>query len=561
MNRVRKLFSVVAVFAILMTATVFTEIKYVNAAESYTKLEIEDMQLNKARIKTGSGDSNGRHVEVYWQQDTLDKFDKLTDITFARTVLTAEKEGDYTLRIHCKNDSGDSSINLKLYVNGTPYDVTLTGSGYTTLNKTVTMKKGNNTVILAWVNWGYFDYISYPEGISVVNKNTENKYYAYEAALNEVQLAPTSSFHNSGATLYTAPIEYNSGDEEWQGTATFKVKSASDIKSMDLGYYISSYNGGKAEIAMSVNNGKETIIDLSGTKVNTELVKSISSKVLESAGFKAGAENTIKFRQASSKGGSVGLHYIELKKEQVEEITKEKKVSKRYEAEETYLISGGKIKNKEQDSEGWSQKSYVGDFTATSISNPSKIDEYCSNVGFIQYKVKADKAGYYKVSLGYATEIKGMVVYVTSGYEWSKVTLQSTGSWDNVGEEETYVYLKKGDNYIWVTGPTGKDDWVNFDYIETVFENSGKINTKKTVLLLDNGQMDKAAKVVQEKVTTDDDSDNEEETTTVENTNNGDSNPELISPKTGVSIFVIMLVMVMSGAIALFTMNNKEEKR
>lgn len=561
MNRVKKLFSVVAVSAMVMATTVFTGIKYVNAAESYTKLEIEDMQLNKARVKTGSNDSNGKHVEVYWQQDTLDKFDKLTDITFARTVLSAEKEGDYTLQIHCKNDSGDSSINLKLYVNGTPYDVTLTGSGYTTLNKTVTMKKGNNSVVLAWVNWGYFDYINYPEGLSVVSKSDANKYYAYESVLNEVQLAPTSAFHNAGATLYTAPIEYNSGDEEWQGSTTFKVKAASDIKSMDLGYYVSSYSGGKAEIAMSVNGGRETIIDLSGTKVNTELVKNISSKVLKDAGFKAGAENTIKFRQASSKGGSVGLHYIELKKEEVVETTTEKIKAKRYEAEDAYLISGGKIKTKEQDSESWSGKSYVGDFTATSISSPSKIDEYCSNVGFIQYKVKADKAGYYKVNLGYATEIKGMAVYVTSGYEWSKVTLQSTGSWDTVSEESTYVYLKKGDNLIWVTGPTSKDDWVNYDYIEIAYDNAGKIDTKKTVLLLDNGEMNKAAKVVQEKTTTANKDEEENESEATDGTGSTSKDSDLISPKTGLSIFVVMFVLVLSGAVALFTANKARESK
>lgn len=557
MNEVKKLFSIVAFVAMILTATVFTGIKCANATESYTKLEIEDMQLNKARIKKNSGDSNGKHVEVYWQQDPLDKFDKLTDITFARTVLDAEKEGEYELQIHCKNDSGSSSINLKLYVNGIPYDITLTGSEYTTLKTKVKMKKGYNAVVLAWVNWGYFDYISYPEGISTVSKNTENMYYAYEAALNEVQLAPTSEFHNAETTLYTAPIEYNSGDEEWQGSATFKVKAGSDIKSLDLGYYVTSYNGGKAEIAMSVNNNKEIIIDLSGSKVNTELVKSISSKILEDAGFKSGAENTIKFRKASQKAGSVGLYYIKLKKEQVEETTEDKKTAIRYEAEKAYLISGGKIKNQEKDSESWSQKLYVGDFTAASISSSSEIDEYCSNVGFIQYKVKAEKAGYYKVILGYATEIEKMTVYVTSGYEWSKVILQSTGSWDNVGEEDAYVYLNEGENYIWVTGPTKKDDWANYDYIDIVFEKSAIINTKKTVLLLDDGEIDEVSTVEQKDTNSD-----VEETTDANDSNNQDDDLDLISPKTGVRIYVIMLVMVASGLVALLTINkNKEETK
>ena len=541
--------------AMLVTTVSVANIKCVKAATTYTKLEIEDMQLNKARVKTGSGDSNGKHVEVYWQQDPLDTFNKLTDITFARTILNATEDGDYTLQVHCKNDSGSGSITMKLFVNGTAYDVNLTGSGYTTLNKTVSLKKGNNSVILAWVNWGYFDYINLPEGVSVSSKSNETKYYAFESQLNEVQLAPTSAFNNAGATLYTAPIEYNSGDEEWQGSAIFKVNAASDVKSIDLSYYVSSYNSGKASIAMTVNGGKETVIDLSGTKVNTQLTKTISSKTLKDAGFKAGQENTIKFRQSSASGGSVGLHYIELKKDDVEETTTVKHKSTRYEAENAYLISGGAIKKAESEQEKWSGKSYIGDFTATSISKPSKIDEYCSNVGYVQYKVNAQTAGYYKVTLGYATEINSMAVYVTSGYEWSKVTLQSTGGWSNVGEASTYVYLKKGENHIWVTGPTAKDNWVNYDYIDVEFEENRKIDTSKTVLLLDSGEMNKAPKVVEQTTTKKDDGDSDDNSKDSEVSNENES---LTSPKTGYGFLSIAVILIIAIGVAVIAVDKKK---
>ena len=207
MDKKKRILAIMLTMAMLVTTVSVANIKCVKAATTYTKLEIEDMQLNKARVKTGSGDSNGKHVEVYWQQDPLDTFNKLTDITFARTILNATEDGDYTLQVHCKNDSGSGSITMKLFVNGTAYDVNLTGSGYTTLNKTVSLKKGNNSVILAWVNWGYFDYINLPEGVSVSSKSNETKYYAFESQLNEVQLAPTSAFNNAGAiTLLFASI-------------------------------------------------------------------------------------------------------------------------------------------------------------------------------------------------------------------------------------------------------------------------------------------------------------------------------------------------------------------
>lgn len=559
MRKINRFVTLVTVMVLFMTSISMISVKSVKGAEQYTKLEIEDMQLNKARIKTGSGDSAGKHVEVYWQQDKLDSFDKLTDITFARTVLQAEEAGDYTLQIHAKNESGGDAITIKMFVNGTAYDVSLTGSGYTTLNKTVPMKKGNNTVILAWVNWGYFDYINYPEGLSVVSQSSENKYYAFEAALNEVQLAPTSVFHNSSATLYTAPIEYNSGDEEWQGSATFTVDAASDIQSLNLGYYVSTYQNGKAQLAMRVNNGKETIIDLSGAKVNTELVKTISTQILKDAGFKAGEKNTIKFRQASSSGGQVGLYYMELKKDNVEEITTIQHKANRYEAEDAYVISSGKIKNAESEEESWSKKSYVGEFIAASISKPSQIDEHCSNIGYIQYKVNAEQAGYYKVTLGYATEKENMAIFVTSGYEWSKVNLESTGGWSNVGETSAYVYLKKGANSIWVTGPSSEEEWVNYDYIDVAFEEKGKIDTSKTVLFLDSGQSVKEPKVEEEKVTTeeetvgfDDEGDDTEELNA--------ENSSMKSPQTGVTIALITMLMFVSTIVLAIAYKKKNMK-
>lgn len=553
-TQIKRILTITLSAILFFTSISMISTKEAKAESAYEKLEIEDMQLNKARIKTGAEDSAGKHVEVYWQQDKLDTFDKLTDITFARTVLQAEEAGEYNLQIHCKNDSGSGSITLKLFVNGTSYDVKVSGKSYTTVEKEVTMKKGKNTVVLAWVNWGYFDYINYPSELKQVKESTETKWHAYEAALNEIQLAPTSGFHNNEITLYTAPIEYNSGDEEWQGAVTFEGVIPKSINSIDLHYYVSSYNNGKAQLAMSVNAGKEVKLDLSGTKTNTELTYSISKKILEDAGFKSGEINKIKFRQASATGGNVGLYDIELREDKIEETTVAEVKSSRYEAEGAYSIAGARIKLSENDDESWSKGSYVGEFTEAKISKPSDIDEYCSNIGYIQYKVKADKAGYYKVVLGYATERDNMIVYATSGYEWSKVTLSSTGSWSNVGEASTYIYLKKGNNYIWVTGPAKEKDWVNYDYIDVKFDESAKIDTKKTVLLLDDNVSSQNSKIV----------DKEEDTTVSDNgedLDNGDNegNTSMISPKTGITIllFGVALVISLFSAGILYMKNTR----
>ena len=533
------------VFCIVLFASTITvgSVKEVKADTTYNKLEIEDMQLNKARIKTNSADSNGKHVETYWQQDPLDTYDKLTDITFARTVLEAGEAGDYIFQIHCKNETGGGSIGIKLYVNGTAYDITVSGTSYQTVNKTVTLAKGKNSIILAWVNWGYFDYINYPSELKLVSRNTDRKYYAVESALNEIQLTPTNGFHNPEASLYTAPIEYNSGDEEWQGAATFTADVPANIKSIDLNYYVTEYNNGKAQLAMSVNGGSEVKLDLSGTKTNTELTYSISTKTLTDAGFKAGQKNTIKFRQASSTGGKVGLYSIELKEEQVEQTTPAPSKANRYEAENAYIISGAKIKTAESDEENWSKGSYIGEFTPAVITKPSQIDEYCSNIGYVQYQVQADQKGYYKVTLGYASE-EDMSVYVTSGYEWSKVNLTSTGKWCDVGEKYTYVYLKKGTNSIWVTGPTTEKGWVNYDYIDVEFDEAADIDTSDTVLLLDNGASSSNSKVVsngEETTTKSKDTDSEAE-------DENDEEDSLVSPKTGTSVIVGLAIVLLATA-------------
>lgn len=545
MKIMKKIMGVVFCIALLASTLVTGSVKEVKAYTTYNKLEIEDMQLNKARIKTNSADSNGKHIETYWQQDPLDTYDKLTDITFARTVFEAETAGDYTFQIHCKNESGGGSIGIKLYVNGTDYDITVSGSSYQTVNKTVTLEKGKNSIVLAWVNWGYFDYINYPSELKLVSQSADKTYYAFESALNEIQLTPTNGFHNPETALYTAPIEYNSGDEEWQGSATFTVDAPATIKSIDLKYYVTEYNNGKAQLAMSVNGGAEVKLDLSGTKTNSELIYSISTKMLTDAGFKAGETNTIKFRQASSTGGKVGLYSLELKEEQVEETTTAPSKANRYEAESAYIISGAKIKTTEGDEENWSKGSYIGEFTPAVITKPSQIDEYCSNIGYVQYQVKADKKGYYKVTLGYATE-EDMSVYVTSGYEWSKVNLTSTGKWCDVGEKYTYVYLKKGTNSIWVTGPTTEKGWINYDYIDVEFDESADIDTKDTVLLLDNGASNTNSKVVS----------NSEETTTKSKDKGSNSDEEgddgedgedsLVSPKTGASAMMVLIIVALT---------------
>lgn len=544
MKIIKKIWMMVFSVIIFSTSFAVTNLQDVKAYTTYNKLEIENMQLNKARIKTGSSDSNGKHVETYWEQSPLDTYDKLTDITFARYVFEAEEAGEYTFQIHCKNESGSGTIGIKLYANGTDYDINVSGNAYQTVNKTVNLDKGKNSIVLAWVNWGYFDYINYPSELKPVSYGTETKYCAFESALNEIQLTPTSGFHNPETVLYTAPIEYNSGDEEWQGAATFTVDAAAGIKSIDLNYYVTEYNNGKAQLAMSINGGKEVKLDLSGTKTNTKLTYQISTKTLTEAGFKPGKTNTIKFRQASSTGGQVGLYDIELKEAQVEEETPAPSKANRYEAENAYIMSGAKIKLTEGDEENWSKGSYIGEFAPASITKPSQIDEYCSNIGYVQYKVNAEQKGYYKVTLGYATE-ENMSVYVTSGYEWSKVNLTSTGKWCDLGEKEAYVYLKKGSNSIWVTGPTTEKGWVNYDYIDVEFDEAADLDTKDTVLLLDNGASSSNSKVIDSKgKDADKDKDKDEDS----ETDNDEENSNLISPKTGVPFMAGAAVILFAGA-------------
>lgn len=554
MKKNKTIVTFIFVAILVVASAALTNKKQIKAYTIYNKLEIEDMQLNKARIKTGAEDSAGRHVETYWQQEPLDTYDKLTDITFARTVLEAETEGDYTFQIHCKNESGGSSIGIKLYVNGTAYDITVSGNSYQTVNKTVTLNKGKNAIVLAWVNWGYFDYINYSSKLKIVSRNTETKYNVFEAALNEVQLAPTNGFHNADSELYIAPIEYNSGDEEWQGSATFSINAPANTKSIDLEYYVTEYSGGLAQLAMSVNGGKEVKLDLSGTKTNSKLTYSISTSILETAGFKAGETNMIKFRQASAAAGKVGLYSIELKEDKIEEETTVASKADRYESEKAYIIAGALIKKNESDNEKWSGGSYVGEFTAANISKSSQIDEYCSNIGYIRYKVDVDKAGYYKVTLGYATEMESMTVYVTSGYEWSKVSLTTTGSWNNIGEKFTYVYLKKGENSIWVTGPSKEKEWVNYDYIDVMFDEAASIDTKNTVLLMDNQVSVTNSKIIS----------NEEETTTGSEraeSDEEDTSLSLTSPKTGdlgVVIIGIVVLLLLAGVCVIYKKNVKK---
>lgn len=538
MKLTKKILVAVLSLGLLLTSITLIEVKEVSANTVYEKLEIEDMQLNKARIKTGDSDSNGKHVETYWQQEPLDTFDKLTDITFARTVLDAPTAGEYTFQIHCKNETGGGSITLMLYVNGTGYEVTVSGTSYQTVDKTVTLEKGSNSIVLAWVNWGYFDYINYSNELKVVKQSAGNKYYAFESALNEVQLSPTTAFHAPKASLYTAPIVYDSGDEEWQGSATFTVDAASTIKSINLHYYAMEYNNGKAMLGMSINGGKEVEIDLSGSKTAEELVKSISEKALTEAGFKAGQKNVIKFRQPSATGGKIGLYSIELKEEAVVETTTAPTKATRYETEGALIISGGKIKVAEGDNESWSGGEYVGEFAPANITKPSQIDEYCSNIGYVQYEVKADKAGYYQVTLGYATEVD-MPVYVTSGYEWSKIDLTSTGSWNAVGEKQGYVYLKKGTNNIWVTGPASEDVWVNYDYIDVEYAEAGTLDTSKTVLFMDK----KVNKINSKEVET---TVGEEDTTASE-----EPAESLTSPQTGKGYIVVFLLIAAVAGVGL----------
>lgn len=547
MKMIKRIFAAALSLILLLSVITISDVKAGEFTE-FKKLEIEDMQLNKARIKTGDGDSNGKHVETYWQQDPLDTFDKLTDITFARTVLNAPSAGDYRLQIRCKNDSGSGSIKVMIYVNGTPNEVTVSGSSYQSVSTTLTLQKGENAIVIAWVNWGYFDYINYPSDLEIVSKDSGNTYYASESALNEIQLAPTTAFHAPKASLYTAPIEYNSGDEEWQGSATFTVDAASTIKSINLHYYAIEYNNGKAQLGMTVNGGAEVKVDLSGSKTAEELVKSISEKTLTEAGFKPGQKNVIKFRQSSATGGKIGLYSIELKEDEVVETTAAPTKATRYETEGALIISGGKIKTAEGDSENWSGGEYVGEFAPANITKPSQIDEYCSNIGYVQYEVKADKAGYYAITLGYATEVD-MPVYVTSGYEWSKIDLKSTGSWNAIGEKQGYVYLKKGTNNIWVTGPASEDAWVNYDYIDVEFSEKGTIDTSKTVLFIDKKVKKTNSKEVE--------SEDPKETTVA------DEEPEeteLTSPKTGTNKVLILLLLAVVVTVAIFIKNRTAER-
>lgn len=108
------------------------------------------------------------------------------------------------------------------------------------------------------------------------------------------------------------------------------------------------------------------------------------------------------------------------------------------------------------------------------VANMNTTADHPSNAGYVTVPVKADKAGYYKVTVSYGSTTTNPVIAVKSNnYEWTKVTGKAGTDWNATRSFDTTVYLKAGDNTISVTGAIN-GAWANMDCIDIEFATEGK---------------------------------------------------------------------------------------
>lgn len=141
----------------------------------------------------------------------------------------------------------------------------------------------------------------------------------------------------------------------------------------------------------------------------------------------------------------------------------------KYESEDANVNFGKKETNG-----NFSNSSYVGNMnTVHQISKVEDINDDWSNIPYIKYDVKVNKAGVYNIKIGYATQTPVVHIYYKCNdmqkEQWGKESIVSSGSWDKIKNKEITLPLKEGHNELWISGSTrgtSGDNWVNYDFIE-----------------------------------------------------------------------------------------------
>lgn len=310
MKVIKRLFTVVLSIALVVTSINVINVTAKADASGYYRVEAEHMQINRARIKDvgENNDSNGKHVEVYWQTDTFESGDDISNNSYVRTVVEAPEEGDYTIKIGCTT-WGD--VSAKLYVNNRKNDVTLPAGTNQEYEITLHLNKGKNAIIFSWINWCEIDYFMFPDTLTQVKASTDTYYAASDAALNMTWFNTLGSIYDPEAELYTGTMYLNAdengvaGDEEWQPSATFTVDIPEEIKSMEMEYYIDTEGSEGSQISMIINGNAPIVVPLDNSGVAT-----IKKDTLTTAGLELGKSNTIKVQQKAANGGSIGVYCL-----------------------------------------------------------------------------------------------------------------------------------------------------------------------------------------------------------------------------------------------------------
>lgn len=312
MRKIKKGLALILSLAMVFTSISVSEVSTRAAEDEYYKVEAEHMQINRARIKDvgENNDSNGKHVEVYWQTDTFENGDDVANNSYVRTVVEAPEAGDYTIKIGCTT-WGD--VSAKLYVNSNKTDLTVPAGTNQEYSITLTLNKGKNAIIFSWINWCEIDYFMFPNTLTQVKASTDTYYAASDAALNMTWFNTIGSIYDPEAELYTGTMYLNvdgdgvPGDEEWQPSATFTASIPSEFNTMEMEYYIDVEGNDGSQISMIINGNDPIAIELD----NTGIV-SIDKDTLVAAGLKLGESNTIKVQQKSATGGSIGVYSLKV---------------------------------------------------------------------------------------------------------------------------------------------------------------------------------------------------------------------------------------------------------
>lgn len=310
MRKIKKALSI-----ILSAAMIFTSISVtgnsVKAEETgYVKVEMENMQINRARIKDNAADSNGKHVEVFWQEDAFQDANDIANQSYVRMVVDAATAGEYTFKIGCTT-WGD--VSARMYVNGAKTDLTIPSGEKQEYAVTVQLEEGKNAILFSWINWSEMDYILVPDTLTVVSEETDTYYPAGAAALNMTWFhSDDVSIYSPDAKLYTGTMYLNvdpgtgvPGDEEWQPSATFTVNAPSEMKSLKLEYYIEEEGTPNSEISLIINGGTPLAV-----AADDKGVSYVDTKTLTDNGFVLGEKNTVKVQQKNVNGGTFGLYSL-----------------------------------------------------------------------------------------------------------------------------------------------------------------------------------------------------------------------------------------------------------